>query len=80
MRLTLESTDKIVQLRINGVYVPARVWQGETAEGVRVHAMIAGVAVAKGQPDEVYAAFERDLQECADTRPDGLAIPLRFIL
>lgn len=36
MKITIESTDKIVYL--NGI--PARIWEGETASGICVHCFI----------------------------------------
>ncbi len=38
MIVTLESTDKIVTLVINGAEVPARIWEGRTASGIECHA------------------------------------------
>mgnify|MGYP001574819007 CR=1 FL=1 len=60
MKVTLESTDKIVTIRIDGVNVPARLWEGETERGIRCHAFITRIAVHK---DSDTAQFERDLQE-----------------
>lgn len=57
MKVTLQSTDKIVQL--NGV--PARVWEGESSSGIKVHAFITRVAVGK---DEDCVEFEKELKEC----------------
>ncbi len=57
MKLTIQSTTKTVTL--NGV--PARIWEGETESGIKVHAFIARVAVGK---DEDCADFERELSEC----------------
>ena len=73
MKVTLENTDKIVQL--NGV--PARIWEGETASGVKVHAYITRIAVAH---DDDTAQFEQELQETRAPSPDVQALPLRMIL
>lgn len=77
MKVTLENTSKVVILRINGVEVPARIWQGETAEGVQCHAYITRIAVAEGLN---AAEFERDLEEQAKPRVDVAALPTRLIL
>jgi hypothetical protein len=68
MRVTLESTDKIVDLVTASGTVRARIWEGVTAEGIACHAFITRIAVSK---DDDAAAFERDLHE---TRPVSSAI------
>jgi hypothetical protein len=84
MKVTLESTTKIVQLEIDGRSVPARVWQGETENGVPVHAFITRIVpeVRLDHPDIDWltAAFERDLQRQAEPSAVVHAIPLRFII
>lgn len=56
MKVTLESTDKIVEL--NGVQ--ARIWEGETEGGVKCHAFITRIAVHK---DDDASEFEKELAE-----------------
>ena len=80
MKLTLENTDKLVTLVVNGHDVPARIWQGTTESGIAVHCFITRVAVAEGQADSVYTEFARDLNEAATARPDVRGIPARLIL
>jgi len=64
MRVTLDSTDKIVELQLpNGATVPARLWEGTTESGIRCHAFITRIAVHKEVDN---SQFERELQE---TRP-----------
>jgi len=77
MKVQLESTSKIVELEINGVIVPARIWDGHTENGVVCHAFITRIAVANS---EDATEFERDLKEQAAPRPEIQAIPLRMIL
>ena len=77
MKLTLESTDRIVTLNVNGADVPARIWQGQTDSGIPVHAYITRVAVAT---DQDCTSFERELTETAPLRPELQTIPLRLIL
>jgi hypothetical protein len=77
MKVTLENTSKIVELVVNNVAVPARVWEGVTAHGIRVHAYITRIAVHE---DDDAAEFERDLAE--QRRPTAAldAIPSRLIV
>lgn len=73
MKVILENTDKIVEL--NGV--PARVWEGETDSGIKVHAFITRIAVHKS---EDTSQFERELQEQKAPSAEVKAIPFRMIL
>jgi hypothetical protein len=59
MKVTLESTDKLVTIRVNSVDVPARLWEGETESGIRCHAFITRIAVHQ---DLDSSQFERELQ------------------
>ena len=78
MRVTLESTTKIVTLQVHGVDVPARVWEGTTEEGVACHAYITRIAVNK---HDDASQFERELQEQrAPRNPDIAASPARLVL
>lgn len=64
MKVTLESTDKIVTLHVGADGdVPARIWEGSTESGIRVHAFITRIAVHRELDN---TQFERELQE---TRP-----------
>jgi hypothetical protein len=73
MQLTLHSTTKIVQ--VNGV--PARIWEGQSAAGVKVHCFVTRVAVAR---DQDTSQFEAELEEHSPPSPWVQAIPLRLIL
>jgi len=77
MKVTLESTSKIVALIVNGADVPARIWEGESSTGVKCHAYITRIAVSK---DDDAGEFERDLTVHAAPTPEIRAIPLRMIL
>lgn len=74
MKLTIESTTKIVEL--NGI--PCRVWEGETESGIKVHCFISRVAIDKDEPraDE----FQKELTECKPPTEEIQAIPGRLIL
>jgi hypothetical protein len=84
MKITLENTDKIVELIVNGTAVPARVWQGATEDGIPVQAFITRIApeISKSHPeiDRLTRAFDEQLRRQADMRPSVEAIPLRLIL
>jgi len=77
MQVQLESTDKIVELVVNGVTVPARIWEGTTEGGVPCHAFITRIAVAQ---QEDHSQFERELHHCRPASPEIRAIPARLIL
>jgi hypothetical protein len=78
MKITLESTTKIVDLRLpDGATVKARLWEGWTASGIGVHAYITRVAVIR---EANQAEFERELTECRPPSPEVEAIPLRLVL
>jgi hypothetical protein len=79
MKVELESTNRIVDLEINGTVVPARIWQGRTENGIECHAFITRIAVRQ---DRDASEFERDLRETvAPIRADlAEAIPARLVL
>jgi hypothetical protein len=79
MKLIIESTTKIVELQPQGGAgaVPARIWEGETDTGIRVHCYVTRVAVREDQP---RAQFEAELRACRAPSEEVAAIPLRLIL
>lgn len=84
MKITIESTTKVVWLELSNGSVQARVWQGETESGIPVQCFITRIApeIPQSDPriDELTVEFERDLKRQADPRPTVEAIPLRFII
>jgi hypothetical protein len=78
VKVTLESTTKIVELETAVGRVNARVWEGTTDSGIPVHAFVTRIAVQK---DLDASQFERELQEC---RPPSRVIdetyPARMVL
>lgn len=78
MKVTLESTDKIVTLTTATGEIPARIWEGTTESGIQCHAFITRIAVHKNDDN---TQFERELRE---TRPISKALDgvydLRLIL
>lgn len=77
MKVTLESTTKTVTLVIDGHDVPARIWEGTTANGIPCHAYITRIAVAA---DLDATEFERDLLEKRRATSGVESIPSRLIL
>lgn len=78
MRITLDSTTKVVELVVNGQSVTARVWEGATASGIPCHAYITRVAVARGDD---ATEFLRELQQLRDPiNPDVAALPRRMVI
>jgi len=73
MKITIESTTKIVEL--NGI--PCRIWEGETESGIKMHAFISRVAIGK---DENAEEFARELQQCAAPSVAVEFIPDRLII
>ena len=85
MRITIESTDKVVELETaEGAIVPARIWQGTTARGVPVTVFVTRISpdVSTDDPliEQHTRQFEEELQEQVPPRARVQAIPLRLIL
>lgn len=77
MEVVLRSTEKVVQLVINGTEVPARIWEGQTAGGVKCHAFITRIAC---HGDQDTTEFDQELQEHDPPSPDVQVYDLRYIL
>jgi len=82
MKVTIESTDKIVNLRFPGDTdgMQCRVWEGETECGVKIHCFIPWVWVAEGQHADVYRQFEKELAEKRPASREVEAIPFRMLI
>lgn len=84
MKITLENTDKVVALEIDGAVVPTRIWQGRTESGIPVHCFVTRIVpeVPLDDPriDELSAEFERELSRTAAPRQPARAIPQRLVL
>ena len=80
MKITIESTDRICEVR-TGTHtspIPARVWQGTTESGIPVVCLVARVAVPENQPQE---QFQQELQQHAAPSRDALeAFPLKMLI
>jgi len=78
VKVTLENTDRIVTLVLaNGVDVPARIWEGTTADGIACHAYITRIAVNE---HDNAAEFERDLLEQRKPSAALAVIPSRLVI
>jgi hypothetical protein len=79
MKITIESTDRIVELadEAGRVTVLARVWEGETASGIKVQCLVTRIVAGKG---EDLSQFARELQETRAPQAELQAFPLRLIL
>lgn len=80
MKLTLESTTRLVEVRagVDGEPIEGRIWEGTTGEGIRVVALITRIAV----PVEAdQRDFARDLERCAEPSVMATqAFPARLVL
>ena len=75
MEVHLVSTSKIVMLVIDGVDVPARLWEGRTESGIPVDAYITRISASLSAD---LSQFEAELE--ATRAPSAAGIPLRLIL
>ena len=60
MRITLETSERVVELEYDGARIPARIWTGTTESGIEVHAFVLMLAVRN---DADAIEFERELFE-----------------
>jgi hypothetical protein len=73
MKVTLQSTDRVVEL--NGT--AARVWEGTTESGIRCYAAIPLIAAHR---DDDNSEFERDLREVTPASDDAIRVfPSRLV-
>ena len=82
MKITIESTTKIVQLKTqSGAVVAARIWEGTTASGTPVHCFVTRIApTLTDQSDPRFKEFERELLEQVKPSSEITEIPLHLIL
>jgi len=78
MNIAIESTDRVIEIEgHDGMKVPARVWEGFTADGVPVQCLIVRIAAPAEYDQE---KFERELQVCRPPRMVEQAFPLRMVI
>jgi hypothetical protein len=83
MKITLESTTKMVTLVVNGRNVPARLWEGTTERGIPVHAFITRIGPTIPEAEltaEQDAEFQRDLQQQKAPSPGMEVYDMRFFI
>jgi len=80
MIATIYSTNKIVIVKPDPLAdgVPARIWEGMTQSGIKIHCFITRVAIDKNEPR--IEEFTAELEECQAPSVEVSAIPLRLIL
>jgi len=74
MHIQIYSTEKIVYLN----HIPARIWEGITDSGIKVHAYIPRIAIDEKESNT--EEFEKELQEHRKPSIEIQAIPLSLIL
>ena len=80
MKISIESTGKIVTLtNWPTAGMPARIWEGQTENGVPVICFITRIAVGKDAKKETLRLFESELQEHRPPSAEAEAFPLRMI-
>jgi hypothetical protein len=79
MRITIESTSKVVVLETARGAVPARIWEGETDSGIKVQCFITRIAHHKDD-DARADEFRKELEETRAPSAEMAAYPLRMIL
>ena len=77
MKVTLESTSRIVTLVQNGVEIPARVWEGRSESGIEVTALVVRLTAPKEQN---LRRFEDELLACRPPSREFEYFPLRTIV
>lgn len=80
MKATIYSTSKIVMIKPSPLAegVPARIWEGMTQSGIKIHCYITRVATDINEPN--MEEFEKELQECTPPSAELSIIPSRMIL
>lgn len=80
MKITISPTSKIVTCKPgmldNGIQ--ARIWEGETESGIKVHCLITRIAIDKDEPR--HEEFSRELQQVQAPSAAAEAISTRLIL
>ena len=79
MKITIQSTSEIVQIRTAEFAdsIPCRLWEGQTESGIKVQCLISRIAALK---NENLEEFQRELQEKQAPSEGIRAFPLRMII
>lgn len=73
MTITITSTEKVVEL--NGI--KARIWEGTTDSGTKVHCFVTRIACHK---DSNLQQFQEELQQQVAPSAEISAYPLKMII
>lgn len=79
MKITIESTSRLVEIRTPTGNVLARIWEGTTDGGIRVICLITRISVREDQ-DLDLTQFNAELEEHRAPSADAQAYPLHIIL
>jgi hypothetical protein len=77
MKITIESTSRIVELASAAGTIPARIWEGVSEGGVPVICFVTRIAVPAGADN---SQFERELIEHAAPSAAARSFDLRFFV
>jgi hypothetical protein len=79
MKITIESTDRIIELtdESGGAIGFARLWEGETESGIKVQCLVTRIAASSL---EDLSQFEKELRETRAPQVYPQAFPLRMII
>jgi len=81
MKINIESTSKVIHFVIDGVSVPARIWEGTTERGTPVVCFVTRISpTIPNPPADIQKEFERDLKETRVPSAFVRAYPLSLIL
>jgi hypothetical protein len=82
MKITIESTTRLVHFQVDEADVPARIWEGHTEDGIPVHCCITRIcpSIPQPLPADIERKFREALAEQKAPTPVVRSIPLRMIL
>jgi hypothetical protein len=82
MKITIETTSKIVTLETPTGTVDARIWEGKTDRGTPVHCYVTRICptIPEPIPKQVEEEFRKSLDETRKPSVGVDSIPLRIIL
>lgn len=83
MKITIESTTKLVELVVGNARVPGRVWEGTTDKGTPVFCFVTRIAPSIPEPEltgSVLEEFAKDLLEQKTPSPVVKSLDVRLIL
>jgi hypothetical protein len=76
MKVVLESTTRLVTLVINGEAAAARVWEGETESGLKVHAYVTNLVASERVTEEQFQQELNDNHRSPSPDADDVAVTL----